>query len=352
MVSRAELDIYKPLNISAMRSIIYKSVTLLVVLLCLTACSSRRKVSVGISMGPVHERWEKDQSFLTQHLETRGAKVTVLRANGNEKDQIRQANKIIEDNVDVMILIPVNSNTAGTLVDYAKNKGVSVLAYDRIVNNCKLDFYVSFDNVRVGEMQAEFLTSIKPEGNYAILSGDPDDNNSVLIRLGQMNILQPLIIKNDIKIVLDKNVEDWDTDNAYRILTDFLNEHDPPDAVLAANDAIAKGVAQAIEEKGLTGKVLVSGQDAEPNACRRIVNGKQTMTVYKVIESLAATAANIAINLAEGKSVYNTQTTVNNGQKMVPAILLTSMIPVSSENIRMTVIADGYLDEEEVFGDR
>ena len=317
--------------------------------LLFAGCSNTDQLEVGISMGPLHERWIKDSDYLKQYLEAKGAVVSIMNAEGDELQQARQAKELIDNGIDVLIIVPVNSESAGKIVDYAKSRGVKVIAYDRIVMDCDLDFYVSFDNVRVGEIQADYLTRIKPVGKYAILGGDPNDNNSKLLRLGQMNVLQPLVTKGDIKIVLDQNVDNWDADNAYRIVNEFLSEGKELDAIIASNDGLSGGAHRALQEHGMVDKVIISGQDAETAACKRIVNGEQTMTVYKVVESLAHSTANIAITLANDELLPNSQATVFNGKMMVPAVLLSSMIPVAKENIRMTVIADGYLDENEVF---
>jgi len=323
--------------------------TAFVICLLLIGCSKTDDIIIGISMGPTHERWTKDISYLTQHLESQNAKVIVREANGSAVEQARQAKEMIEkEKLDVLIMIPVNSDAAGKLVDYAKSRDIHVIAYDRIIKNCDLDCYLSFDNIRIGEIQAEYLTKIKPRGTYALLGGDPGDNNSLLLRIGQMNVLQPLIIRGDIKIVMDENVEKWDDGISYQIMKNYLSENDPPDAIIASSDGLSRGASKALLEFGAEG-VLLSGQDAETDACRRIVEGHQTMTVYKVIETLAASAANMAIQLANHEEIPNTFATVNNGTKMVPAILITSIIPVGQENIRMTVIQDGFIDEKEVF---
>ncbi len=335
-----------------MRTHVANLVTALLICLLLAGCSKTDDIIIGISMGPTHERWTKDISYLTHHLESQNAKVIVREAFGSQVEQARQAKEMIEkEKLDVLIIVPVNSDAAGKLVDYAKSRNIDVIAYDRIIKNCDLDCYLSFDNVRIGEMQADYLTKIKPRGSYALLGGDPGDNNSLLLRIGQMNVLQPLIIRGDIKIVLDENVEKWDDGIAYQIMKDFLAENDPPDAIIASSDALSRGASKALIELGVEKDVLLSGQDAETDACKRIVMGQQTMTVYKVIESLAASAANMAILLARHEPIPNTLATVNNGTKMVPAVLVSSIIPVGEENIRMTVIADGFIDEKEVFGE-
>ena len=316
----------------------------------ITCCSKVQSPIVGISMGPSHERWSKDIMYLTQQLELKGAHVIVKEAKGSETEQAKQAQTLIDkDELDVLIIVPVNSESAGIIVNYAKARGIKVIAYDRIIKNCDLDCYLSFDNVRIGEIQAEYLTRIKPTGKYAILGGAPEDNNTSQLRIGQMNILQPLIIRGEIQVVMDQNKDDWNADNAYQAVKEYLDKGKRMDAIIASNDELSKGASRALAEYGLEKDVLLSGQDAQTDACQRIVHGKQTMTVYKVIESLATSTANIAISLAQGEDIPNTLTTVNNGSKMVPAILLSSIIPVGKENIRMTVIADKFLDEKAVF---
>ena len=317
----------------------------------LFSCAPKDQAKIGISFGPMHERWDKDRIYLMENLESRGAKVLFKEANNDEKVQKEQFLDLVKAKCDVIIIVPINSKNAASLVQYAKKNGVKVIAYDRLILNCDLDYYVSFDNIKVGELQADYLTRISPKGNYAILGGDPDDYNSTFLRLGQMNILQPLITRQDIKIVLDKNIKNWSPDEAYRVIDDYLNQSSELDAVVASNDQIAKGVCRALQEHELCGKVLVSGQDAETDACKRIVEGKQTMTVYKYIESLAAAATNIAFSLAGENTLPYSQTTINNGKIMVPAIQLPNVIVVNKENMRMTVIADGYLDDKVIFGE-
>jgi D-xylose ABC transporter substrate-binding protein len=325
-------------------------ITTFLFIILLISCTGEKNPVVGVSMGPAHERWSKDIMYLTQHLELDGAEVIVTRAEGSEREQAKQAQELIDEgNIDVLVIVPVNSESAGIVVDYAKARDIHVIAYDRIIKNCELDCYLSFDNVRIGEMQAEYLTRIKPRGRYAILGGAPEDNNSVQLRIGQMNVLQPLILRGDIDVVIDQNIDAWSSDNAYEVISQYLEEGKKLDAIISSSDELSRGAAKALAEHGMEKDVLLSGQDAQTDACRRIVQGTQTMTVYKVIESLASSTSRIAMSLAMGEAIPNTLTTVNNGSHMIPAILLSSIIPVGEENIRMTVIADGFLDEKAVF---
>ncbi len=332
-----------------MRSLKTIHPVILLLLLLFAGCSQNNSVKVGISIGPGHERWQKDSDYLKESLEKQGARVIIKMAYDSDSLQQIHVKELIDEKVDVLIITPVNSNQAANCVNNAKEKGIKVIAYDRIIKNCDIDFYISFDNVKVGEMQASYLTQIKPTGNYIILGGSPSDDNSVMLHLGQMSVLQPLITKGDIKIVVDRYIAGWNADRAFQVVNNFLSKTKDVDAIIASSDALAEGAFRALEAHGLAGKVLLSGQDAQLDACQRIVNGNQTMTVYKFIERLSYSAANIAMSLASDRPVSNSFSTINNGSKMVPSILLPSMITVNTENIRMTVIADGYLDEDQIF---
>lgn len=222
-----------------------------------------------------------------------------------------------------------------------------MLAYDRMINNADIDFYISFDNEKVGEMQAQSLVKRVPQGNYFLMGGSPVDNNARLFRDGQMKVLKPLIDSKKIKVVGDQWVDAWLPENALKIMENALTANgNKIDAVVASNDATAGGAIQALSAQGLAGKVAISGQDADLAAIKRINNGTQTMTVYKPISKLADNAANIAVELGEGKQPKS-NATLNNGTKEVPAWLL-EPIAVDKANIESTVVADGFHKKSEL----
>ena len=319
-------------------------------LIVLSGCNRTADLKIGFSLGPSLERWEKDIDYFSSHISNAGASLFVARAENSHERQVEQVRDLLKKNIDVLVIVPVDSRRAAGIVKLAHQNNVRVIAYDRIINDCDLDFYISFDNMKVGEMQAEYLTRIRSEGNYALLGGDRSDNNSILLRLGHMNILQPLVESNKISIVLDEYIKDWCNDEAFRLIDLYLESNpDGLDAIVASNDHIAEGASRAIAKHNLPRKVLLSGQDAEVGACQRIVHGNQTMTVYKYIETLATVSATTALSMAKGDPVMNTQLSINNGKVMVPSILLASMVSVHPENLRMTVIANGYLEESKVF---
>jgi D-xylose transport system substrate-binding protein len=297
----------------------------------------------------VQERWTRDRDLFVKKVKDLGGQVTVEVAGGEAVKQYTQAEKLIYEGVDVLVVVPVDLNAAAQIAELAHKNNVKVMSYDRLIKNCDLDYYVSFDNVEVGRLQANYMTTVCPKGNYVLINGPPSDNNTFLLELGQMNVLEPLIQRGDIKIIYNRFVDQWSDQEGYRLMKECLRTfHEPVHAVIAANDALARGAIKALSEKGLAGKVYVGGMDAETDACRSIVAGTQTMTVYKPIEAIASTAASVAMQLALGTSSQEVRLTVNNGKKLVPAILLPSMV-VNKKTIRLTVVADGYLEANKIY---
>jgi len=187
----------------------------------------------------------------------------------------------------------------------------------------------------VGQLQADYIKNRLQKGNVAIIGGASSDKNSFLLQFGQMGILQPYIERGDIKIVYNKMVNNWAFDEGYAAAKECLNTY-KVDAIIAGNDLLARGAIKALQEKGLAGKVLVAGQDADTQAREYIVQGYQTMSVYKSIEDIASNAARMAMDMAYGNSIFYAALTVNNGFKMVPSLLI-DPIAVNKGNIGMEI---------------
>lgn len=311
-----------------------------------------KKIRIGFSMDTLkEERWQRDRDLVLARGAELGAEVLVQAANGNDALQNSQAENLLTQGVDVLLVAPHNGKTAAIIVESAHKAGVPVIAYDRIINDSDLDLYISFDNVRVGELQSDYIAKRQPTGNYVLIGGAPTDYNAVLFRKGQMNILQPFVDKGDIKIVSDQWAKDWQAVEALKIMENALTRTgNKVDAVVASNDGVAGGAIQALGEQKLAGKVPVSGQDAELAACQRIVAGTQSMTVYKPIKILAYKAAEVAVMMAKKQQLTDPTRPVNNGKKDIPSILL-EPIQVDKDNMVATVIADGYQKLEEVYKD-
>ncbi|WP_417883729.1 D-xylose ABC transporter substrate-binding protein [Vibrio rumoiensis] len=311
--------------------------------------SFAKSVKIGMAIDDLRlERWQKDRDIFVHKAEELGATVYVQSANGNEQTQISQIENMVSRGVDVLVIIPYNGEVLSNVIKDAKRDGIKVLAYDRLINNADIDFYLSFDNEKVGEIQAQAMLDKKPTGNYFLMGGAPTDNNAKLFRKGQMNILQPKIDSGDIKVVGDQWVDSWLPENALKIMENALTANNNKiDAVVASNDSTAGGAIQALDAQGLAGKVAISGQDADLAAVRRIVDGTQTMTVYKSITELANKAAEIAVKLGNDEKVES-NASLNNGLKDVPAWLL-NPISVDKSNIDATVIADKFHSKEDVY---
>jgi len=306
-------------------------------------------VRIGFSMDTLkEERWQRDKMLVEQRAKEVGAQLDVQVANGDDAVQTKQADNMLIKGVDVLIVAPHNGEIAASIVENAHARGVPVIAYDRLIRNADVDLYVSHQVEKMGEMQAEYALRKVPKGNYVLIGGSPTDFNAILLRRGQMNILQPAVARGDVKIISEQFAKEWRADEALRITEDALTKTGKKiDAIVASNDGTAGGAISALEAAGLAGKVLVTGQDAQKDAVQRIARGTQTMTVYKQIQPLAYGAVDAAIKLARKQPVQTTET-INNGKRDVPSILL-APIAVDKDNLDATIIRDGYHKREDIY---
>jgi D-xylose transport system substrate-binding protein len=312
--------------------------------------SSKTKVRIGFSMDTLQEeRWQRDRDLFVARARALGAEVIVQAASGDDYLQLSQAENMLARGVDVLVVVPHDAKAMGPIVSKAHAAGVKVIAYDRLITYVDVDFYLSFDAEKIGELQATYLTRVAPKGNYVLIGGSPSDNNSYLLHRGVSTALEAAIARGDIRVVYDEMTRDWNPEEARRLMEEALVKTGGKiDAVIAANDATAGGAIQALYAKGLAGKIPVAGQDAELRAMRRILDGTQTMTVYKPIKLLAGMAAEVAVALAKGERPSPTDT-VFNGNKEVPALLL-QPVAVDHGNWAATVVRDGFHSEAEILG--
>lgn len=269
------------------------------------AYASKDKPVIGFSIDDLRvERWARDRDFFIEAAKKLGAEVSVQSADGDSAKQVNQIENLINKKVDAIVVVPKDGKALSNVLKEAKKAGIKIISYDRLIFSQDVDAYISFDNERVGYMQGEAILKAKPKGNYYLLGGSPDDNNAKQFRAGQMRALDPAIKKGDIKILGDQWVKDWLPENALKItenvLTQFQNKID---AIVASNDGTAGGVIQALAAQKLAGKVPVSGQDAELAACKRVLAGTQTMTVYKSLKLIADNAAKLSVDLVKGNKV-------------------------------------------------
>ena len=308
----------------------------------------RPKVGLLMDTLAEDERWERDRKLFEERAVQMGADVFVEAANGDDAKQLEQAEAMLEKGVQVLVVVPHGAEAAGKIVEAAKKRSVPVISYDRLIMKADVDLYLSYDSKEVGEQQAQFIRNRAPQGNYILLGGAPTDNNAKLIREGQMAALEDAVKRGDIKIVDEPWVPDWKADAAMALTEAALKKaRNNVAAVVASNDVTAGGAIKALENHGLAGKVLVSGQDANLDAVRRVVAGTQTMTVYKPLKTLAREAASAAVRMAKGEKIEGTST-VDNGFKPVPSFLLT---PITiHKDLVPILISDTFYTKDQVYG--
>ena len=269
-------------------------------------------------------------------------------AQSDEALQRKQAKELIDQGVDVIVVMAVNAYTAAEIVREAHAANVKVIGYDRLIHNSDLDFYISHNNYDVGKFMAEYALKVRPQGNYLILGGDKGDRNAIFVKTGQLDALQSAIKSGYVKIGFDVYVEDWSTDNAYINMCEYLklNANNAPDVILTSYDGLAYGARKALDEAGITKDIVITGQDAEPQALKNIMSGKQTMTIYKPLKELAEKAVETAIKLANGEKP-DTTGSINNLRKDVPSYLIAPVV-VDKNNMLETVVKDGIISAAEL----
>ncbi len=307
-------------------------------------------IKIGLSLPTQREeRWVKDKVAMEAAAKAAGVDLRLQVTDNDAGKQVAQCENLISQGVKVLILAPHDASSASVIIAKAAKAGIKVISYDRLVTDSTADYYyLSFDNVKVGELQGEFITRKVAKGNYLVLAGSPTDNNAKLFREGAMKFIKPLADKGDIKVVMDQFVKDWQPSEAQKLCEQALTANQNKiDAVLAPNDGTAGGCIQALNAQGLAGKVPITGQDAELSGAIRIVQGTQSMTIFKDTRELGKKAVEMAVDLANGKAIQ-TNGAVNNGKKDVPSVLLTPFI-VTKDNLDKLLIESGYLPREKVY---
>ncbi len=308
-----------------------------------------KKIKIGLSLPTQQEeRWVRDKATMEEAAKKAGVEIAVQVANMDAAKQDSQVENLISQGINVLILAPHDAKAAASTVDKAHKAGIKVISYDRLVMGTDVDVYLSFDNVKVGELQGQWLTEHLAKGNIVWLAGAPTDNNATLFKQGAAKYLQPKIDSGDYKVVMEQAVVDWKPDNALKLMENALTaNNNNVQGVLAPNDGTAGGCIQALAAQGLAGKVPITGQDSELAAAKRIVEGTQGMTVFKDTRKLGEAAVEAAIKMAKGENPGADQK-VNNEKMDVPSILLAAEV-VDKTNIDKVLIDSGYLKKEDVY---
>ena len=300
----------------------------------------------------------QDRPLFEAKVKALCADCRIIYSNADQKadQQQNQADAALTNGAKVLVLDPVDSASAAAIVTKAKAQNVPVISYDRLLTNSDIDYYISFDNVKVGELQAQSLTEkLKADGqsgSIVMINGAPTDNNAKLFKQGAHSVID----ESGFKVGKEYDTPDWSPDQAQSEMDQAITAlgKDGFVGVYAANDGTAGGAIAAMKGAGIDPATRpVTGQDAELAAVQRVLSGEQYMTVYKAIKPEAEQAAELAVNLVNGDRAAAdalAKETVPNGQKDVPSIILTP-IAVTKENAKETIgkmISDGFLKADQI----
>lgn len=305
-------------------------------------------IQIGISFDSfVLERWQRDRDVFVSAAQELGAEVNVQNANGDIKEQVDQIDYFIQQNMDVIVVVMVASeedvSSLSQAVERAQKAGISVVAYDRLILNSHVDLYISFDNEQVGRLMAEHMKEhLGGEGEILQICGPMADYNVPQVMAGFEEVLE----NSALTITMTEHADNWLGETGFYTTSNYLMTHNAPDGIMGGNDNIAGHAIRALSERRLAGNVCVVGQDADLDACQRIVEGTQCMTVYKPVEKLARRAAELSVALAKG-AVLSTQETIYDGSHEVPYERLTPTA-VTKENMD-EVITGKYHEESDIY---
>ena len=300
---------------------------------------------IGLSFDSfVIERWTRDRDIFCSTANDMGAEVNVQSANGEMETQISQIQYFIDLEVDAIVIVTIDADGLTDSIKAAKEAGIPVICYDRIVRNADADLYISFDNEAVGTYMAEAICDeIGDGGNIVEITGPESDYNVAQVMDGFESVCED----HDENILLTYNCDSWRSELAYDFVNDNFDVVSDADVIMCGNDALAGEAVHALAERGLAGRIKVVGQDADLDACQRIVEGTQLMTVYKPVERLAKMAAEYAVKLAKGEEL-GVDTVFNDGTYDVPYIAIDS-IAVDKDNIDEVIIESGFHQREDVY---
>ncbi|MDR0551533.1 MAG: substrate-binding domain-containing protein [Spirochaetaceae bacterium] len=304
------------------------------------------KLLIGISLPTQREeRWVLDRAAFEKAAAAAGIEIALQIADNDAARQQSQCENLIAQGIDILVLAPHDGDAAKNIVDIAHDAGIPVVSYDRLVFNANVDLYVTFDQLYIGFLMGDYMAKHLDKGNIVFLTGDPGDNTCVYLRQGAMNAIQPKIDSGDYKIVLEQECRDWQPSEALKHVENALTANNNNiQGVIAPNDGTAGGVIQALATQGLAGKVVVTGQDSETDAVKRIIEGTQSMTVFFDVRDMAAAAFDAAVKIAR-KQDPGANGKENDGTYEV-AVLQFPAKQVTKDNYKELLVDSGYMSAD------
>lgn len=330
----------------------------LILAMLLTGCMGKQdvsrntaedtKIQIGFSFDNfVVERWQRDRDVFVSAAKELGAEVNVQNANGDVEKQIETIQYFIDKKVDVIVVVPIQAGSLQEVIKKAKDKGIKVISYDRPALESDVDLYISFDNEMVGTLMGGAFTKVlSREDKVLMICGSKEDNNVTLVEKGFRDVMN--LSGNEILDVA--YMDNWKAE----LVSEYMSQHkdlvSQATGIMCGNDDLAREVVRFLSENRMAGRVYIVGQDADLNACQRIVSDMQYMTVFKPMEKLAVNAAEAAVKLAKGEELPVTETFFDGKYdvlywKMEP-------IAVTKENMDEVIIGTGFHLKEDIYLDR
>ncbi len=295
------------------------------------------------------KRYNIERDVFTKKVRELGGDVIFMSADNDEVKQLEQVKEILNKNIDILVLDPVNRFKAAEMVRAAHQKGIKVISYDRLIANSDVDKFMTFNAFDIGTQMCEYVINKTPGGKFFILGGDKTDMNAVMIDDAIVKFLAPSVKSGKVSVVYKTFIEKYAADDAEMVVTRYLMlSQDMPDVVIASSDMLALGALNAFKKFDLEGKVLITGQGGEIFACKNMLKKLQAMTVYKPVKKLAELSAELSVKMAKGENVDNSfQSKIFNGNADIPSTLL-KVITVDATNLKQIIMADGMISEAEL----
>lgn len=298
---------------------------------------------IGVSWSNFQEeRWKIDETAMRAAIERMGGRYLSADAQSNPQKQIADVESLIARGARALIILAQDASAIGPAVRAATNERIPVLGYDRLIEDANA-FYLTFDNLEVGRMQARAVLAARPTGNYVFIKGSSADPNADFLRQGQGEVLQEAISAGRIRIVGEAYTDGWLPENAQRNMEQILTRNNNQvNAVVASNDGTAGGVVAALRAQGMAGQVPVSGQDGDQAALNRVALGTQTVSVWKDARELGRVGGEIAVRLAGGtamNAIPNVQQWRSPRGVTMNAVFLRP-VPITRENLNVVLEAN------------
>ncbi len=342
------------------KSVLMKLITVMMLIsLLLSGCTSTSPsgeseeqgvvdtIEIGMSFDSfVIERWQRERDVFVATARELGAEVNVQTANGEVEEQIAQIEYFVDKKVDAIVVVPIDAYKIQGAVGKAIRAGIPVICYDRVVRSANVNLFISFDNEAVGRLMGEAIfREAGRDANVVMICGPETDYNTDMVESGFKQVMD----NYRGKVVGTVRCENWKAEIAY----DYISENYEQlaeagvDCIMCGNDSLAGEAIKALSERRLAGEVPICGQDADLEACQRIVEGTQLMTVYKPVDKLAKTAAEYAVQIAKGETP-DIKDTYYDGVYDIPYVAL-EPVGVTRENLDEAVIESGFHLAEDVY---